>query len=222
MCDLQPLVLANAHPDNPSLRRIGLILLIGSVAICGYGCAGRKESQAVARATLGQAVEYQQAVDAKIAGETDFYTSEEDILTSSAANTFYISDLNVEVTNVSSFAAQVERDKGKTQAPELADFATKLIMAVRSNEIAAKDYETHLKSISSSELQSLDVQKAKLTALRHDLEQLQAGPSTQKQLQSWIDFGTAVQKKMASTASQRKGTATSPPAGSKVRTNNTQ
>jgi hypothetical protein len=53
------------------------------------------------------------------------------------------------------------------------------------------DLQPHESRQTSFHLESLEKQKA---AVRNDLEQLRAGPSNKRELQSWIDFGKEDQK----------------------------
>ncbi len=167
------------------------------------GCAGQKESQAAARATLGETVRYEQEVDAKIAAENAFYEQENELLTEAANHISQTSELNIENSAMAELVAKIEAENGNGQAPEISQFARNLVTAIRAKEIEAAQYSRQVASASSS-LQSLDMQKAGLTAVRNDLEQLQAGPSTKQQLQSWIEFGKAVQKEAASEPSGKK------------------
>jgi hypothetical protein len=180
-----------------SNHRWRVLPLLAMLATCS--CAGRVESRNAARATLGETVRYEQEVDAKISTEKQFYKDEEDLLSDTASKSYEIAEQNIVNADQTSLSSLIIKDKGQMQPPELISFGTGLISAVRANEIASRQYETHLQGLDKS-LASLDLQKAELAGVRHDLEQLQAGPSTKQQLQSWIDFGTAVEKKASTSA----------------------
>ena len=169
-------------------------------AILACGCSGQKESEVAARATLGETVRYEQEIDGKIAVENTFYKQENEVLTDAAKNLANVSVLNVENRTMAELAAKVKADKGDTQGLALSDFATNLVSGVRAKKIAAAKFSTEVAQGAGS-LQSLELQKAGLTGVRNDLEQLQAGPSNKQQLQSWIDFGKEVQKEASASGS---------------------
>ena len=174
------------------------VLLFFAILACG--CSGRKESEVAARATLGETVRYEQEIDGKIAVENTFYKQENGILTEAAKNLTNVSVLNVENRTMAELVAKVKADKGNTQGLALSDFATNLVGGVRARKIGAAKFSTEVVQGAGS-LQSLELQKAGLTAVRNDLEQLQAGPSNKHQLQSWIDFGKEVQKEASASRS---------------------
>jgi len=167
------------------------VLLFFAILACA--CSGQKESEVAARATLGETVRYEQEIDGKIAVENTFYKQENEVLTEAAKNLTNVSVLNVENGTMAELVAKVKADKGNMQGLALSDFATDLVGGVRARKIEAAKFSTEVAQRAGS-LQSLELQKAGLTAVRNDLEQLQAGPSNKQQLQSLIDFGKAVQK----------------------------
>jgi hypothetical protein len=180
-------------------KAVGMFLL-SFFAILACGCSGQKESEVAARATLGETLRYEQEIDGKIAAENSFYKQENDVLTEAAKNLTTVSVLNVENRTMAELVATVKADKGNTQGLALSDFATKLVRGVRAKKTQAAKFSTEVAQGARS-LQSLELQKAGLTAVRNDLEQLQAGPSNKQQLQSWIDFGKEVQKEVRGTGS---------------------
>ena len=183
--------------DGAKAAEIFVLLFL---AILACGCSGQKESEVAARATLGETVRYEQEIDGKIAAENSFYKQENEVLTEAAKNLTNVSVLNVENRTMAELVAKVKADKGGTQGPALSDFATHLVGGVRARETEAARFSTEVARGAGS-LQSLELQKAGLTAVRNDLEQLQAGPSNKQQLQSWIDFGKAVQKEASASGS---------------------
>lgn len=167
------------------------VLLFFAILVCG--CSGQKESEVAARATLGETVRYEQEIDGKIAAENTFYKQENEVLTESAKTLANVSVLNVENRTMAELVAKVKTDKGNMQGLALSDFAKNLVGGLRTKKIEAAKFSAQVAQGAGS-LQSLELQKAGLTAVRNDLEQLQAGPSNKQQLQSWIDFGKEVQK----------------------------
>jgi hypothetical protein len=174
------------------------VLLFFAILACG--CSGQKESVVAARATLGETVRYEQEIDGKIAVENTFYKQENEVLTEAAKNLTNVSVLNVENRTMAQLVAKVKADKGNTQGLTLSAFATHLVGGVRARKIEAQKFSTEVAQGAGS-LQSLELQKAGLSAVRNDLEQLQAGPSNKQQLQSWIDFGKEVQKRAGASRS---------------------
>jgi len=180
------------------------IFLLSLFAILAWGCSGQKESQVAARATLGETVRYEQEIDGKIAAENTFYQQENEVLTEAAKNLTNVSVLNVENRTMAKLVAKVKADNGQMQGLALSDFATKLVGGVRAKKTEAARFSTEVARGASS-LRSLELQKAGLTGVRNDLEQLQAGPSNKQQLQSWIDFGKEVRKEAGSNGGKSDG-----------------
>jgi hypothetical protein len=174
------------------------VLLFFAILACG--CSGQKESVVAARATLGETVRYEQEIDGKIAVENTFYKQENEVLTEAAKSLTTVSVLNVENRAMAELVAKVKADKGNTQGLAISAFARHLVGGVRAKKLEAEKFSTEVAQGAGS-LQSLELQKTGLTAVRNDLEQLQAGPSNKQQLQSWIDFGKEVQKRASASRS---------------------
>jgi hypothetical protein len=180
------------------------IFLLSLFAMLAWGCSGQKESEVAARATLGETVRYEQEIDGKIAAENTFYKQENEVLTEAAKNLTNVAVLNVENRTMAKLVAKVKADNGQMQGLALSDFATNLVGGVRAKKTEAAKFSSEIAQGASS-LRSLELQKAGLTGVRNDLEQLQAGPSNKQQLQAWIDFGKEVQKEASSNGGKSDG-----------------
>ena len=182
---------------------------IWMLILCGCnllfaGCAGQSQFQNTARVTMGQTAAYEDEVDSKITQENAYRAEMLGLLEASANRQEVTSTMVLQLQRIQDFQAQVIKDGGRTQTTEVRDFAYGMIKAVQTNVQGADQVEIAAATTLPSSVTTVGPVTQKLTDVRHDLQVLQSGQSSQQQLANLITFGSKVQQTVKDNARPAK------------------
>ncbi len=184
--------------------RVRLLLLGCWTLTCSAGCAGHSQFEQTARVTLGQTAAYQNEVDSKVAQENAYRSEMLGILQASADREEITSTAVLQLQRIQDFQAQVIKDGGRTQKPEVRDFSYGMIKAVQASVSAADQVKVAAATTLPNSVATVNAQSQNLTDVRHDLQVLQSGQSSQEELKNVVTFGQQVQQKVQQSGKSAK------------------
>ena len=96
------------------------------------------------------------------------------------------------------------KDGGRTQKPEVRDFSYGMIKAVQASVSAADQVKVAAATTLPNSVATVNAQSQNLTDVRHDLQVLQSGQSSQEELKNVVTFGQQVQQKVQQSGKSAK------------------
>lgn len=171
----------------------GLMLVVaGHLTACSSG----KEARLLALATLSQTLDYEQAIDAKIAAEKNYYRHSVNSIILSMGRSREVAKL----VGIERWAQAVQRaisqNRHDLEPADLTDYVDQLLQSTRSDRLAylevRKQYDNELQQA----LLQLQRHKIALAQIIRGLEQLQAEAPDAEQFRLWYQFAADVEAGM--------------------------
>ena len=156
------------------------------------GCSTGKEARLLALATLSQTLQYEDAIDAKIAAEKTYYRDSVEAISTSMERSQAVSQLTILdrwAQAVQHKIAIANRDLDPADLSEYLDTLLQTSSSSRTAYLSArKQYNDDLQQA----LLQLQRKKSSLAQVIRGLQQLQAEPSDSEQFRLWFEFAAEI------------------------------
>ncbi len=164
------------------------------------GCSTGKEAQLLALATLSQTLQYENAINAKIAAEKTYYRDIIEAISTSMERSQAVSQLTIIDRWAQSVQRKIAIAKRDLDSAELTEYLDTLLQTVSSSRTAYLSARKQYNDDLQQALLQLQREKSSLAQVIRGLQQLQAGPSDSKQFRLWFEFAAEVKDGMESGA----------------------